>query len=60
MPAVKQIFWLRNCVVSIELKKACRADGPGPSAAGTVLATGQEGCDPVSAPWSLAACTQQE
>lgn len=58
MPAVEEVFRVRDCVVPIELEQPCRAGGAGPSATAPGLATtGQEGGHPVSAPWGLGACT---
>jgi len=58
MPAPEEVFRLRNCVVPIELKQPCRADGACPSAStGLGPTAAKEGGDPVSTPWSPGAYT---
>ncbi len=57
MPAAEEVFRLRNCVVPIELKQPCRANGACPSAStGLGPTAAKEGGYPVSTPWSLGAC----
>jgi len=57
MPAPEEVFRLRNCVVPIELKQPCRADGACPSAStGLGPTAAKEGGDPISTPWSFGAC----
>ena len=57
MPATEEVFRLRSCVVPIELKQPCRADGACPSASTGLGPTAKEGGDPISTPWSSGACT---
>lgn len=55
MPATEEVFRLRSCVVPIELKQPCRADGACPSASTGLGPTAKEGGDPISTPWSSGA-----